>query len=83
MEFLVGGRAEVRTVWMHGQEVPYWAAGGPHQPYEDGHVPRTGREHVAQRSARRTASANDVAGRPSSLGMSSLTSSSSPSRIAV
>ncbi len=31
-------------VLVNGKEVPYWAAGGLHQPYENGYVPRTVRE---------------------------------------
>lgn len=37
-------KPSVRTVWVNGKEVPYWAAGGLHQPYENGYVPRTVRE---------------------------------------
>ena len=36
-----GEKVDVKMVWVNGQEVPYWAAGGLHQPYENGYVPRT------------------------------------------
>lgn len=36
-----GERPEVKMVLVNGKEVPYWAAGGLHQPYERGYVPRT------------------------------------------
>lgn len=39
-----GERPEVKMVLVNGKEVPYWAAGGLHQPYEKGYVPRTARE---------------------------------------
>ncbi|CAA9369725.1 MAG: putative membrane protein [uncultured Nocardioidaceae bacterium] len=39
-----GEKVDVKMVWVNGQEVPYWAAGGLHQPYERGYAPRTVRE---------------------------------------
>jgi len=39
-----GERPDVKMVRINGQEVPYWAAGGLHQPYENGYAPRTARE---------------------------------------
>lgn len=39
-----GDRPDVKMVLVNGKEVPYWAAGGLHQPYEKGYVPRTARE---------------------------------------
>ena len=39
-----GEQPDVKMVRINGQEVPYWAAGGLHQPYENGYAPRTARE---------------------------------------
>lgn len=39
-----GERPDPTMVRINGQEVPYWAAGGLHQPYENGYAPRTARE---------------------------------------
>ncbi len=39
-----GARPDVTMVRINGQEVPYWAAGGLHQPYVNGYAPRTARE---------------------------------------
>ena len=39
-----GERPDVKMVRIDGQEVPYWAAGGLHQPYVNGYAPRTARE---------------------------------------
>ena len=36
-----GVEPDVTMVWINGQEVPYWAAGGLHRPYENGYQPRT------------------------------------------
>lgn len=41
-----GEKPDVKMVLVNGKEVPYWAAGGLHQPYEKGYVPRTAREAI-------------------------------------
>jgi hypothetical protein len=39
-----GAELDVTMVRITGVEVPYWAAGGLYQPYENGYAPRTVRE---------------------------------------
>ena len=39
-----GAELDVTMVRINGLEVPYWAAGGLYQPYENGYAPRTVRE---------------------------------------
>lgn len=39
-----GAVPDVTMVRINGLEVPYWAAGGVYQPYENGYAPRTVRE---------------------------------------
>ncbi len=47
-----GAELDVTMVRINGQSVPYWAAGGLHQRYENGYVPRTAREAtIDQRAA--------------------------------
>jgi hypothetical protein len=46
-----GVEPDVTMVRINGCEVPYWAAGGLHQPYENGYVPRTAREATLDQRA--------------------------------
>jgi hypothetical protein len=46
-----GAEPDVTMVRVNGCEVPYWAAGGLHQPYENGYVPRTAREATLDQRA--------------------------------
>ena len=46
-----GEKVDVKMVWVNGQEVPYWAAGGLHQPYTNGYAPRTVREATLDQRA--------------------------------
>lgn len=46
-----GVEPDVTMVRINGCEVPYWAAGGLHQPYENGYEPRTVREATLDQRA--------------------------------
>ena len=46
-----GAEPDVTMVRINGCEVPYWAAGGLHHPYENGYVPQTVREATLDQRA--------------------------------
>lgn len=46
-----GAEPDVTMVRIDGCEVPYWAAGGLHQPYQNGYAPRTVREATLDQRA--------------------------------
>lgn len=48
---LAGDEPDVTTVRIGGRDVPYWAAGGLHRPYENGYTPRTAREAIIDHKA--------------------------------
>ena len=47
----VGDEPDLMTVRVDGRQVPYWAAGGLHRPYENEYTPRTPREAIIDHKA--------------------------------
>ena len=47
----MGDEPSLTTVRINGRDVPYWAAGGLHRPYENGYTPRTPREAIVDHKA--------------------------------